>query len=74
MTTRRAQKHKGLVNFEKQYHHRPGIHLNNHRKLRGVNLLQAVVTESAYEWRKREKRNPKLAQELNELFGGLMQK
>lgn len=71
MTTRRARKHKGLVELEKKYHHRAGIHLHQHRRTRGVNLLQAVCAESFYEWRKREKQNPKLAQELNELFSFL---
>lgn len=29
------------------------------------------AAESAYEWHKREKQNPELAQELNELFDGV---
>ena len=68
MSTRRAKQHKNLVRFEKQYHHRAGIHLHQHRRTRGVNLLQAVCAESFYEWHKREKRNPELAKELNDLF------
>lgn len=71
MTTKRARKHKDLVEYEKKYHHRAGIHLHQHRKTRGVNLLQAVVAESAYEWHKCEMQNPELARELNELFGDL---
>lgn len=74
MSTRRAKNRKGLVEYEKQYHHRPGRHLNNHRKIRGVNLLQAVCAESAYEWHKREKQNSKLAKELNELFDCMRRK
>lgn len=69
MTTRRARKHKGLVEFEKKYHHRPGRKfIYRHSKTRWSNLADAVQDESAYEWHKREKRNPELAQELNELF------
>lgn len=68
MSTKRARNHKGLVESEKKYHHRAGIHLHQHRRTRGVNLLQAVCAESFYEWHKREKRNPKLAKELNDLF------
>lgn len=63
MTTKRARNHKGLVEYEKKYHHRPGMHLNNHRKTRGVNLLQAVCAESAYEWRK-PKQYSEIAQNL----------
>ena len=74
MTTKRARNHKGLVEYEKKYHHRPGMHLNNHRKTRGVNLLQAVCADSAYEWHKREKQNPVLAKELNELFDRILRK
>ncbi len=68
MTTRRAKQHQDMVAFEKKFHHRAGIHLHQHRRTRGVNLLQAVCAESAYEWHKREKRNPELAKELNDLF------
>lgn len=68
MTTRRARNHKGLVEFEKKCHHRAGIHLHQHCRTRGVNLLQAVCAESFYEWHKREKQNPELAKELNDLF------
>lgn len=68
MTTKRARNHKGLVEYEKKYHHRPGRHLNNHRKTRSKGILDAVCAESFYEWHKREKRNPKLAKELNDLF------
>lgn len=69
MTTRRARKHKGLVEFEKKYHHRPGKKfIYRHSKTRWSNLADAVQAESAYEWHKREKQNPELAKELNELF------
>lgn len=68
MSTRRARKHKNLVNFEKKLHHRAGIHLHQHYKTRCNNLFRAVYAESAYEWHKREKQNPKLAKELNDLF------
>lgn len=68
MSTRRARNHKGLVESEKEFHHRAGIHLHQHCRTRGVNLLQAVYAESAYEWHKREKRNPEFAKELNDLF------
>lgn len=67
MTTKRARNHKGLVESEKKYHHRAGIH-SHHRKDRSINLLKAVCAESLYEWHKREKQNPELAWELNELF------
>lgn len=70
MTTRRARNHKGLVEFEKKYHHRAGIHLHQHRRTRIHNLSHAICVESAYEWHKREKQNPELAQEPNELFSG----
>lgn len=66
MSTRRAEHHKGLVEYEKKYHHRPGMHLNNHRKTRGVNLLQAVCAESAYEWHKQHQYS-EIAQELYDL-------
>ena len=66
MSTRRARKHKDLVESEKEFHHRAGIHLHQHRKTRGVNLLQAVVAESAYEWHKRYQYS-EIAQELYEL-------
>ncbi len=52
----------------KKYHHRAGVHLHQHSKTRCKNLAHAVYTESAYEWHKREKQNPELAQELNDLF------
>lgn len=74
MTTKRARNHKDLVDSEKMYHHLLGAHYHGSQKTRCVNLSRAEAAESAYEWRKREKRNPKLAQELNELFDGLMQK
>ena len=74
MRTRRAKQHKKLVEYEKKYHHRAGINLSRHSKIRVVNLLQAIRAESAYEWHKREKQNPELAQELNELFDEVMQK
>ena len=68
MTTKRSRKHKDLVEYENKYHHRAGINLSRHSKIRVVNLLQAIRAESAYEWHKREKRNPELARELNEWF------
>lgn len=74
MSTRRARKHKDLVESEKMFHHLSGTHNNRSRKTRYVNIRRAEAVESAYEWRKREKRNPELAQELNKLFDGLLQK
>ena len=68
MSTRRARKHKGLVESEKMLHHLPGEHYHQLRKTRCVNLERAEAAESAYEWHKREKANPELAQELNALF------
>ena len=68
MATRRARKHKDLVEREKFYHHQSGMILYKGRKIRYVNIRRAEAIESAYEWHKREKRNPELAQELNELF------
>lgn len=68
MTTRRARNHKGLVEFEKKYHHRAGIHLHQHCRTRCNNLVHAVCAESAYEWHKREKQNQELARELNGRF------
>lgn len=68
MSTRRARKHKYLVNSEKQWHHRAGMHVSQHRKTRYKSLTHAEYAESAYEWHKREKQNPELAKELNELF------
>lgn len=63
MTTRRARKHKNLVNFEKKLHHRAGIHLQQHRKIRIHNLTHAVCVESAYEWHD-QKQYSELAQNL----------
>ncbi len=63
MSSRRARNHKELVAFEKKYHHRAGIHLHQHRRTRGVNLLQAVYAESAYEWHKQH-RYSEIAQNL----------
>lgn len=74
MTTRRARRHKGLVEREKMLHHLPGEHYHRLQKIRCVNLERAEAAESAYEWHKREKRNPELAQELNELFDGILRK
>lgn len=74
MSTRRARNHKSLVESEKMLHHLPGTHYHEPQKTRYVNIRRAEAAESAYEWRKREKRNPELAQELNELFDGLLQK
>lgn len=67
MSTRRARKHKGLVNSEKEFHHRAGI-CSHHRKTRSRGILDAVGADALYEWHKREKKNPEFAQELNELF------
>ena len=33
MSTRRAQNHKDLVALEKKYHHQPGMHVSQHRKV-----------------------------------------
>ena len=74
MSTRRARNHKGLVESEKKYHHRAGIHLHQHCRTRCNNLVHAVCAESAYEWHKREKQNPELAKELNELFDWMRRK
>lgn len=74
MTTRRARRHKGLVEREKFYHHQSGMILYKSRKIRYVNIRRAEAIESAYEWHKREKQNPELAQELNELFDGVLRK
>ncbi|MFR0592615.1 hypothetical protein ACLUWM_05030 [Limosilactobacillus mucosae] len=67
MSSKRARKHKELVEFEKEFHHRAGIR-SHHRKTRSRGILDAEGAESAYEWHKREKQNPELAQELNALF------
>lgn len=74
MTTKRAQNHKGLVESEKMLHHLPGEHYGQPSKIRCVNLERAEAAESAYEWHKREKRRPELAQELNELFDWMFRK
>lgn len=66
MSTRRARKHKNLVNFEKKYHHRAGIHLHQHCRTRIRNLTHAVCAESAYEWHKQH-RYSEIAQELYDL-------
>ena len=68
MSTRRAKQHQYLVALEKKYHHRAGIHLHQHYKTRCKSLVHAVMVEPACEWHKREKQNPELAQELNDLF------
>lgn len=68
MSSKRARKHKYLVNSEKQWHHRVGTHWSQRRKTRYKSLTHAVYAESVYEWHKREKQNPELAQELNALF------
>lgn len=73
MSTRRARKHKELVEFENEFHHRAGIR-SHHRKTRYRGILQAEYAESAYEWHKREKQNPELAKELNELFDWMRRK
>lgn len=65
MTTKRARNHKGLVEFEKKYHHRAGIQDHQHLKIRINTLTRAVCAESAYEWHK-QKRYSELAQELYE--------
>lgn len=67
MTTRRARKHKDLVESEKEFHHRAGIR-SHHRKTRSRGILDAVCAESFYEWHKREKQNPEFAKQLNDLF------
>lgn len=51
MSTRRARKHKGLVEFEKKYHHLAGRKfIYRHSKTRWSNLVDAVQAEPAYEW------------------------
>ena len=55
MSTRRARNHKGLVESEKKYHHRAGIHLHQHCRTRCNNLVHAVCAESAYEWHKQHR-------------------
>lgn len=74
MSTRRARKHKELVESEKMLHHLPGEHYCQPSKIRCVNLERAEAAESAYEWHKREKRRPELEQELNELFDWMFRK
>lgn len=71
MSTRRARKHKGLVEFEKMYHHLSRAHYHRPRKTRYVNIRRAEAIESAYEWRKRKKLNPELARELDDVFDKL---
>lgn len=67
MTTRRARKHKGLVEFEKKYHHLAGRKfIYRHSKTRWSNLTDAVQAESAYEWHN-QKQYSELAEELAEL-------
>lgn len=51
MSTRRARKHKGLVESEKMLHHLPGDY-HQSSKIRCVNLERAEAAESAYEWHK----------------------
>lgn len=65
MTTRRARKHKELVEFEEKLHHRAGIHLHKHYKTRCNNLFRAVCAESLYEWHKQHQYSG-IAQELYE--------
>lgn len=52
MTTRRARKHKGLVEFEKKQHHQAGMILYKARKTRYVNIGRAEAAERACERRK----------------------
>lgn len=66
MTTRRARRHKGLVEREKFYHHQSGMILYKGRKTRYVNIRRAEAVESAYEWRK-PKQYSEIAQELYDL-------
>ena len=63
MSTRRARKHKGLVESEKMLHHFPGEHYRQSSKIRCVNLERAEAAESAYEWRK-PKQYSEIAQNL----------
>lgn len=67
MSTKRSKQHRKLVEFEKEFHHRSGIR-SHHRRYRSRGILQAECAESFYEWHKREKQNPELARELNDLF------
>lgn len=66
MSTRRAEHHKGLVEYEKKYHHRAGIRLHQNCRIRIRNLMHAVYAESAYEWHKQH-RYSEIAQELYDL-------
>lgn len=52
MSTRRARKHKNLVEREKFYHHQPGMILYKVRKTRYVNIGRAEAAEWACERRK----------------------
>ncbi|KGL67168.1 hypothetical protein LX03_03365 [Limosilactobacillus mucosae] len=74
MTTKRARNHKDLVDSEKMHHHLLGTHYHGPQKTRYVNIRRAEAIESFYEWHKREKQNPELAQELNELFDWMLRK
>lgn len=67
MTTKRAKQHRKLVEFEKEFHHRVGIRSHHHRD-RSRAISDAVGADVLYEWHKREKANPELAKELNDLF------
>lgn len=49
-------------------------HNNRSQKTRCINIRRARAAESAYEWHKREKQNPELAKELNELFDWMRRK
>lgn len=69
MSTRRARKHKGLVDFEKyekKKRHQSGACVSQHRKTRWKSLVHAVMAESAYEWHISDKQYLELAQELYE--------
>ena len=52
MATRRARNHKGLVEYEKKYHHQSGMILYKARKTRYVNIGRAEAAERACERRK----------------------
>lgn len=54
MSTRRARKHKELVESEKKYHHRAGIHSRWRPKTRYINLSRVEAIKSDHEWRNRK--------------------
>ena len=63
MSTRRARKHKNLVEYEKKYHHQSGMILYKGRKTRYVNIGRAEAAERACE-RRKPKQYSEIAQNL----------